>query len=207
MKKMALITVIMLIPAVITGLWCRSTFVYCNELKYYKVSPVDTSVIEIVAKNLETLTDESVYVLKVKCISEPLFTFKRMYQRVEVLEIFKGDGIDAGDVINITACSSRIFTEDNRINMGFVNAMHQDKDYLVLLNEREDVKEIELKLYPTAEALITLIFVYENTVNAPAGEVVYVPYTKLQDNELFARTQEGLEIFLDIKQKVMEKYQ
>lgn len=91
--------------------------------------------------------------------------------------------------------------------MGFVNAMHQDKDYLVLLNEKENVKEIELELYPTAEALITLIFAYENTVNRPAGEAAYVPYAKIQDNELFARTQEGLEIFLDIKQKVMEKYQ
>ena len=206
MKKLSVITVIILIPAIIAGIWCRRTFVDCNELKYYKIAPVATSVIAKASENLEGVINEAQHVLRVKCISAPLFTFKRMYQTVEVREVFEGEGITVGDTIKITPCSSCIFTADNSINMGFVNAMKKDKEYLVLLNKKEVVRELKLELYPTAQALIALIFAYEDTVNAPVGEVISVPYTKAQDNELFARTQEGLDIFLDIKQKVMERY-
>lgn len=65
--------------------------------------------------------------------------------------------------------------------------------------------ELEMSIYPTVEFIMTMIFGYEDMENN-ATAVGYVPYEELKDCEFFSDTKAGIRKFLEVKKKLLEKY-
>lgn len=206
MKKMLVISLAMFLPMIVMGCFVRGTFVNANDLSYYPVASAGTYIIDALENSYEVIGERSSYILKVRCKTDSQFVFKRTYQEVEVLEVFRGNSdVKKGDVINISPAASYIFDDDGSINMGFINEMQVEKEYLVFLDVPKTSVELGISIYPTVEFIMTMIFAYdeiENTV-APMG---YVPYTEVESCEIFADSKRSINKFLRIKAELLNKY-
>ena len=206
MKRITIITILMLIPAIIVGIIGKCSYTNHNNLSYYTVATIDEELLSFVYHSKEDIQESSSYILKVKCTSDTQFSFKLTYQEAEVIEVYKGkDKMQKGNMIRISPVSSCIFSDDNSINMGFVNEMEKGKEYLVMLGEEKSSLELKQSIYPTVECMITMIFAYDEIENKVAKEG-YVPYTEVESSEVFADSQEAIDLFEQMKTELLEKY-
>lgn len=206
MRKIGILTCVIFLPVLVIGFVVRGTFVNANDLSYYTVATAGAHIVTALENSAETIGENSAYILKVKCKTDTQFLFKKTYQEAEVLEVFQGkEDVAKGDVINISPGASHIFSDDDSINMGFVNEMRVDKEYLVFLGDKMTSVELEMDLYPTTEFIMTLIFGYEDRENN-ATATGYVSYDELKDCEFFSETKAGIRKFLEAKNKLLEKY-
>lgn len=206
MKKMLVISLMMFLPMIIIGCFIRSTFVNANDLSYYPVATAGVYILEALENNCEVIEERSSYILKVRCNSDSQFVFKRTYQEVEVLEVFCGKpDVQKGDVINISPAASHIFDDDGSINMGFINEMQVEKEYLVFLDEPKTSVELGISIYPTVEFIMTMIFAYDDIENTVA-QSGYVPYTEVESCEIFADSKRTINKFIKIKTELINKY-
>lgn len=196
----------MLIPAIVAGIIGRCSYTNHNNLSYYTVATIDEELLSVVYNAKEEIQEGSSYILKVKCTSDTQFSFKLTYQNAEVIEVYKGkDKMQKGNIIRISPVSSCIFSDDNSINMGFVNEMEKGNEYLVMLGEERTSLELKQSIYPTVDCIITMIFAYDEMENNVAKED-YVPYTELENSEVFANSQEAIDLFEQMKTELLEKY-
>lgn len=110
------------------------------------------------------LESESNYILKVTPTDGVKFSFLCYTEPVKILEVYKGDNLHSGDEIEILRNSSNIFWDMNNtdsVNMGFVNLMNPNEEYLVFLKDKISEKAI----YKTVPCLMATIFSYENHDN------------------------------------------
>ena len=188
MRKIGILTCIIFLPVLVIGFMVRGTFVNANDLSYYTVATAGAHIVTALENNAETIGEGSAYILKVKCKSDTQFLFKKTYQEVEVVKVFQGkEDVAKGDVINISPAASHIFSDDDSINMGFVNEMRVGKEYLVFLDEKKTSVELGISIYPTVEFIMTMIFGYEDMENN-ANAVGYVLYEEVKDCEFFSET-------------------
>lgn len=206
MKKYFMISIIIFFPLVIIGCMVRGTFVNANDLSYYTVATADVQILDILERNIDDIEERSEYIMKVRCKSSSQFVFKKTYQEVEVLKVFRGDSdVKKGDKINISPASSCIFTDDGSINMGFINEMRIEEEYLVFLDEPKSSIELGISIYPTVEFIMTMIFAYDD-IETSIAQKGYVPYTDVKAYEIFADSQSVIDKFLKIKENLLEKY-
>lgn len=206
MKKIVILTILMLIPAFIVALIVRSSFTEKDDLDYYVVATADEELMKTYYDSFKTVEDNCCYILKIKCVSDVKFIFKQTYQEGEVVEIFKGNNkINIGDKINIMPASSRIYIDDNSVNMGFVNAMQEEKEYLVFLGEKLTSVELSMDMYPTEEALFTTLFSYTDIPNE-VFKSGYVNYGEVKEFEVFVTSTNAIDLFLELKMSLIEKY-
>lgn len=210
MKKLPMITLVIIIIELIIGVICRTTFTNYNDLKYYNVALIEEEFLQDIQENLDEQYEKSKYIVKVKCISDVTFSFLRTYQLVEIEKVFKGSELTKGEQINVSTYSSRIYFDDMSVNMGFVNAMNKGEEYLVFLSEVKKSEEYATQIYLTPETIVTPIFAYDNHQNAivPAKyeDYLIVNYTDVENNEFFATSEEGVSILNDVKQRLIRKY-
>lgn len=204
MKKLVITTIALWTLAIGVGIFARASFVNKNSLEEYTVATVNETVLSPVYEDLNLIVEQSYHILRVRCKSEVQFSFKLTYQEVEVLEVFSGDK-SVGERINISPSSSCIFSDDDSINLGFVNAMKVGEEYLVFLADEQYSVELEKVIYPTITCNITMIFSYDDIENVVVNKI-YVPYEEVKNSEIFARTKEAEELFLKIKGELLEAY-
>lgn len=141
---------------------------------------------------------------------EHLFGISR--QKAKVEEVYAGNKIKAGDELYLTAdCWSMIVREDfASIQRGFVNIPQQEEQYLVFLGEEIETLDDSLFVYGLyQESLITPMFCYadiSNIVIPTAGDTTYVPYSQVRNNEFFAESEQGLDAWYNLKNKMISSY-
>lgn len=113
MKRIGIITAILLIPAIITGFATRASIVE-SKLENYKISPMRAGLAETLEENMEYWEEEAVYILKVRCASETKFNYLETYQEVEVLKSFRGN-MQEGEHIYVSPCDSCIFLNKKKL--------------------------------------------------------------------------------------------
>lgn len=203
MKKLGILTLTLLVPALLAGAVVRGS-IRPAALSNYMVAVLKPDVMLMAEERIGECEENADYILKVKCVSDAEFIFVQMYQEVEVVEVFKGD-VQAGERICVMSEGSRVYASFNAINMGFVNAMTEGKEYLIFLQEGVTSEELDMTIYLSENAGITPFFAYESVPNVICPEEE-VPYTRVKDNEVFAKNQEVLDRFEAMKSKLFEKY-
>lgn len=204
MKKIGIVTIILLVPAIIAGIIVRGSFIEPSTLSNYRVAMMGPELMSIVEEAMDEYEADTSHILRVKCVSEEKFLFRQTYQEVEVLKTFRGD-LKEGEKICVSPCSSNIFEFMNAINMGFVNAMMEGEEYLILLNEGITSEELDMTMYPSADGIMTFFFLCDSVPNVIRSEMD-VPYDEVKENEFFADSQEVLDRYEALKAKLLEKY-
>ena len=156
------------------------------------------------------------YIIRVKAVEEPEFKFLRTAQKVEIQQVYGGEGIQVGDTIEVMVSGNALFFEDeesttqSHINVGFANKMEVGKDYLVFLNRKLVSLDNSEIIYVSPEMIFTGIFAYEEKENKIVDSITesghFAKYTDVKDNEFFAASEEALNYLLDLKKELIEKY-
>ncbi|MBQ3584392.1 MAG: hypothetical protein IJA27_06735 [Lachnospiraceae bacterium] len=208
-KLSAIVLSAMIISGIIGGI-CRNSYVNCDELEYYKVGLMADELVLNLKDRMEKTLDESTYILKVKCIDEVEFSFKRTYQAVQIEKVYKGENISTGECINISMISSNVYQDDMSINMGFVNKMMVGEEYLVFLGQKVVSIEYGTEIYMTPDYIMAPVFSYKEHNNVIVDSLfedsLYAYYKDVSENEFFVESEEALNILLGIKNNLIEKY-
>ena len=189
------------------GLICRQSFTDISQ----EDKPFDNFEIGLLRENTalnikeyaeNSLENGSSYILKVTPTDKVKFSFLCYTESVEILEIYKGDDLQIGDEIEILRDSSHIFWDLNDTdcaNMGFVNLMNENEEYLVFLEKKIENEPV----YKTYPCLMSAIFSYSNRDNAVLTDN---KFRNTGNNEFFTSDENALEILESVKSVLIEKY-
>lgn len=206
-KLFVFVTSLMIAIPIGAGLMCRQSFTDISQ----EDKPFDNFEIGLLSENTalnikeyaeNSLENGSSYILKVTPTDKVKFSFLCYTEPVEILEIYKGDDLQIGEEIEILRDSSHIFWDLNDtdgINMGFVNLMNENEEYLVFLDKKIEDKPV----YKTVPCLMSAIFSYSNRDNAVLTDN---KFRNTGNNEFFTSDENALEILESVKSVLIEKY-
>lgn len=215
MKKKHLYIFIMIFTvAACIGLVKRITYTNAtNKVEFMNEFKVATLSYENVVGNIERWRHElpnKNIVLKVQALGQIDYSFKTVIQNVKVLDVFSGENIQIGENIALASTGWRLYFDDKTSDMGFVNFMSKDNEYLIFIDEKINTLSSNDEVYRISEEfLIPPIFNYKNTSHnfvQPIGESSYVPYEKVRGNEFFIATKESLDEIEKFKEELFEMY-
>lgn len=198
---------LMVVLPIGTGLICRQSFTDISReekpFDNFEIGLLSGDIALNIAEYAEnSLENDSKYILKVTPTDKVKFSFLCYTEPVKILEIYKGDNLQIGEEIEILRNSSHIFWDLNDIdgvNMGFVNLMNEDEEYLVFLDKKIEDKPV----YKTVPCLMSAIFSYSDRDNVVLTDE---NFSSTGDNEFFASDEKSLEILENVKSVLIEKY-
>lgn len=206
-----------LVIAIIVGVIFRQTYTNVtaepNVLDNFSVALWDFDMVspdflQLIGENLSS----SNLIIRAKSDGEMKYSFKNNKQYIEVIEVYKGDELNAGDQIAVTSHSWLFFFDEMRANVGFVNVMQPGHEYLIFLDQQLETLETEKDtIYLLQESIISPIFNYEDQGNDKIISIDdpydrYVPYEEVKDNEFFVSSEEALEALMELKHELLEQY-
>ena len=216
MRILTAVTMVVLIGAAAFGLVKRQTYTdLCSEENYLDrlyVAEAISPLTENSCSDLEQVLPGVPYILRVSPTGEFENLFATSRQKVQIEEVYAGNGLQKGDEIYLTSSQWRIVVElqPSALECSFVNIMKEGKEYLVFLTEKVRTDSEVLPVYRLySNSMITPVFCYEDMENViiPVGEgPTYVPYSQVKDNEFFSADEEGLEAWNSLKQKMLAAY-
>lgn len=206
-KLFVFITSLMIAFPIGAGLICRQSFTDISQ----EDKPFDNFEIGLLSENTalnieeyaeNSLENGSSYIIKVTPTDKVKFSFLCYTEPVKILEIYKGDGLQIGDEIEILRDSSHIFWDLNDTdcaNMGFVNLMNENEEYLVFLDKKIEDKPV----YKTVPCLMAAIFSYSDRDNVVLTDN---KFRNTGNNEFFTSDENALETLEGVKSVLIEKY-
>ncbi len=205
----------------IGGLINKSKYEDFNE----REDTIDNFVVGILPDDLAEVQIEKMYnelddckiIIAAECVDEAFFRFGCITERVEVKQVFAGDGIQAGDVIDVGRASSCLFLDESMyvndkplLNMGFVSGMEERKTYLIFLGQENEVTgDCRLFVQPGIY-LIAPIFEYgqthSNVLTSISSDSNHGEYGKIKENEFFLMSQEMIKKMYELKNQLISQY-
>ncbi len=169
---------------------------------------------ELAASEAETLPEilaGQPFILRVSPLEEREYIFNGSRQKVEIRQVYSGEGVDAGDEIFLISQGwSLTFSQPQSIECNFVHPMVPGKEYLVFLSGKAKNLDGADNIYRVYdESFISPVFSYDTyeNVGAPVkGESTYVPYESVKNNEFFGCTEKTLESMEALKKMVLGMY-
>lgn len=175
----------------------------------------------------DRMDEESNYVIKVKAVSDTEFDYARTSQRVVVEQVFRGEGLQAGEEIIVSGSQNlweltpeKGVIEESalpegcdwilQIGLGFVNEMQPGQEYLIFLQKRIWLADSKEMVYVFPGLIVRPIFSYEDRESIPmpsdgvAGDTIR--YELVKDSEFFAQSEEGIRALRQLKANMMERY-
>lgn len=219
--KSIIVLFLILVVAIGTGIYCKSTYRDFNDeknvLNNFVVARISDSLLEgqIQLMN-ETLCDSKI-IIAAECKDTFTYRYACVTQQIEVLSVFKGEEIREGDIIDIARASTLVSTNKDSmingkyiINMGFVNEMIPGKTYLIFLDRKLDTLGGEDIFIQSEDYLLAPIFCYENIINdIPMQEEendAYINYEYVRNNEFFIQSDASNEKIQTMKDEFLTKY-
>lgn len=150
---------------------------------------------------------ESNFIIRVKSLGQIEYLFKAKKQLVEVLEVYKGDEIEVGDVIWVAG--GPLFFDGMTANMGFVNVMEPNQEYLIFLEEKLESMNKKEVVYGVPGFIISPIFSYndyDHEILSVSEGNRYVPYKEVKNNEFFVSSEEALQALMNLKHDLLQLY-
>lgn len=221
LRYVSAITLVLLIISVSIGLYTRSTYTNYNEqedaMNNFAVAICRE---EQFANQLELIrenADNENIILAVRCEDTHTYRFGCATQEVSVEKVFKGDGINIGDIFHVAKYNSLISHGDDGtyngkhyMNMGYVNEMIPGKTYLIFLDRKIEKEGYDTIYIQHENYMVAPIFCYDDIGNTPMelseDEVPYVFYEKVKDNEFFINSSESNIEIKKIKEELFAKY-
>ncbi|WP_078553744.1 hypothetical protein [Bacillus alkalicellulosilyticus] len=212
-KTLFTIMTIALVIAVVVGVFFRQTYTNVtadsNGMENFSVALWDFDISPSLIEAMREDLPESNFIIRAKSDGEKEFTFRNNTQFVEILEVYRGEGLDIGERIGITSHRWLFFFDDMTANVSFINVMQPGEEYLIFLEEEIDLVQKKDRLFVVPELIVSPIFNYEDKshtiINVPE-ENRYVPYKDVKGNEFFVSSEEALEALMDVKHELLERY-
>ena len=125
---------------------------------------------------------ESPIIIRATAMAEKDYLFSLNLQKVSVQQVYRGEGIEPGDEVQIAlntkftinAQTIEGMVADEKIaELHFVNEMEEGKDYLIFLEKKIDPldKREQQAIYRVVESVITPVFGYEERENKAGREL------------------------------------
>ncbi len=106
-----------------------------------------------------------------------------------------------------------MWSEPNSVECSFVNVMEPGEEYLIFLSGKKlNLSGTNIPLYEVYSGpALASVFLYGEreytTVELDENAShTYVPYIEAKGNEMFSETEAGYEAWLELKEKLFEKY-
>ncbi len=215
-KKITIaITAVAIIAAIINGILDRGQYTdYFSEdepLYNYSISECDYDYLKTQLEFIDEKTEEAPVILKVRATGRTDYLFETYRREVVVEKVIKGSGIEENQTIYIHSPSWFIFNTGD-INLGFVNELVKDDEYLVFIDQQEElVQKEKIKTYALVETNIACVFNCkdkDNVVvsNDDENSMGKASYDKVSGNEVFMSSKEALDSYMELKHDLLEKY-
>ena len=209
-KKWKLIIIVLFVIAIIVALVKRQEYTNIlldeNNLKQFFVAPLPN---EILPDSMEVYKEQllqSPIVLRVKAVGTREYSAKTIKQQAEVLEVYKGSGINVQEEIDILTTRNSFDFEDMTFNLGFTNLMQKDNEYLVFFDEKINSPYKGDNIYRISDLIINPIFNYNDVENIITPDEEYIPYSLVLNNEFIVGDSIALERILAFKHELLEMY-
>ena len=213
-------TIICLVAAgmVTTGIFARTSFagdyVKMKDVGEFSVAEWSDTICNGVEEQMLERLPEADVILRVKASGKSQISRQFVRQKVTVVQIFKGDSLKKGDKIRVMWESSMAVLPEKYLNMGFVNFMKEDHEYLIFLNEREEsagIMDADVWTLALPELFIAPVFDYDtdvSNVRIPITDLEsrYVSYEQVKENEFFVEDEASLERLLELKDTLLLMY-
>ena len=164
---------------------------------------------------------ESPIIIRATAMAEKDYLFSLNLQKVSVQQVYRGEGIEPGDEVQIAlntkftinAQTIEGMVADEKIaELHFVNEMEEGKDYLIfflLFIDPLDKRE-QQAIYRVVESVITPVFGYEERenkiVDVSKSISTYIDYELVKDNEFFVTSQKTLDGFMELKKQLLAQF-
>lgn len=220
MKKSIVLWGILLAAAMLYGLWGRTT--HTDLLKEQGIEAFQVALLrpevarEDTMELIRTSLPDAPYILRVKASGQREYLPHSITQRVTVEQVYQGDGLQEGEELDILGTYRFfIFGEDaleavNAMNMGFVNFMEKDHEYLIFLSEeKETIQKSHVRVFELVPYIISPVFDYEvrdSNVMSALNFHRSIPYGEIEDNEFFVNSKYVLAQMQDMKREFLEQY-
>lgn len=164
---------------------------------------------------------ESPIIIRATAMAEKDYLFSLNLQKVSVQQVYRGEGIEPGDEVQIAlntkftinAQTIEGMVADEKIaELHFVNEMEEGKDYLIFLGKKIDPldKREQQAIYRVVESVITPVFGYEERenkiVDVSKSISTYIDYELVKDNEFFVTSQKTLDGFMELKKQLLAQF-
>ncbi len=210
------VAAVLVLAAAIFGLSKRQT--YRNILEAEDpfadamVAELPDKSVRITCEHMREVLPTIPLILHVRVLEETEFLADGYSRtKVQVEEVFTGTGCAPGDTIYLAGNINCGEWEDAlHLECYFVNLPKVGEDYLVFAEE-----QVETFLDPTPafrlseETLFRPMLCYKDspcTILPASEQSTYVPYEPVRGNEFFVTSEEGLQMLMDLKHEMLERY-
>ena len=216
------ITLVVFIIAASVGLYFKASYKDINveeePLNKFVVGLMPDELLNAQLEHMEKDLGSSNIVIAAKCEDSFKYRFNCTSQKITIEHVFKGEGLKAGDNIEIIRNGSLICMDENAyidgmpiININFVNEMFPGKTYLIFLDRKLQTYDDTIIYLQNEEFIISPIFCYDNTIKTtPIASIDKLAnaarYEDVKDNEFFLMSEEGIENMARLKDSLLQQY-
>ncbi len=192
-----------------------------EALNMLRVAEFPEALVPTMAEQALKELPESPIIIRATAMAEKDYLFSLNLQKVSVQQVYRGEGIEPGDEVQIAlntkftinAQTIEGMVADEKIaELHFVNEMEEGKDYLIFLEKKIDPldKREQQAIYRVVESVITPVFGYEERENkiVDVSESIstYTDYKLVKDNEFFVTSQKTLDGFMELKKQLLAQF-
>lgn len=192
-----------------------------EALNMLRVAEFPEALVPTMAEQALKELPESPIIIRATAMAEKDYLFSLNLQKVSVQQVYRGEGIEPGDEVQIAlntkftinAQTIEGMVADEKIaELHFVNEMEEGKDYLIFLEKKIDPldKREQQAIYRVVESVITPVFGYEERENkiVDVSESIstYIDYELVKDNEFFITSQKTLDGFMELKKQLLAQF-
>lgn len=192
-----------------------------EALNMLRVAEFPEALVPTMAEQALKELPESPIIIRATAMAEKDYLFSLNLQKVSVQQVYRGEGIEPGDEVQIAlntkftinAQTIEGMVADEKIaELHFVNEMEKGKDYLIFLEKKIDPldKREQQAIYRVVESVITPVFGYEERENkiVDVSESIstYIDYKLVKDNEFFVTSQKTLDGFMELKKQLLAQF-
>ena len=192
-----------------------------EALNMLRVAEFPEALVPTMAEQALKELPESPIIIRATAMAEKDYLFSLNLQKVSVQQVYRGEGIEPGDEVQIAlntkftinAQTIEGMVADEKIaELHFVNEMEEGKDYLIFLEKKIDPldKREQQAIYRVVESVITPVFGYEERENkiVDVSESIstYIDYELVKDNEFFVTSQKTLDGFMELKKQLLTQF-
>ena len=192
-----------------------------EALNMLRVAEFPEALVPTMAEQALKELPESPIIIRATAMAEKDYLFSLNLQKVSVQQVYRGEGIEPGDEVQIAlntkftinAQTIEGMVADEKIaELHFVNEMEEGKDYLIFLEKKIDPldKREQQAIYRVVESVITPVFGYEERenkiVDVSKSISTYIDYELVKDNEFFVTSQKTLDEFMELKKQLLAQF-
>lgn len=214
-RRLKIILLLVIFVSAAVGLYKKQSYTNItaepNMMDHFTVAQLDIGMIsddfgEILKEELLN----SNIIIRARATGEIIHHYRLNEQYGEVLEVYRGDNhVDIGDEIGIISPGWLFFFDDMSANMGFINFMEEGEEYLLFIEEKVDTLDPLDNTYVVVDAIVSPVFSYkdkDNIIAKTEGEISYVPFSEVSQNEFFVNSNEVLDMLMGLKHDLIEEF-